>query len=289
MIISGIQLASNNEGRYNAFMNEQRYWPDSNRVGVLISTVLLAFALTRLIQAPEFNLEIQLPGFFLTLPLNISTAMNLLTAGLTATGMDWLLRGHPSLNNKPTFQWWLLPTLTTFVISVPLSFLPHGAAWWIGFAIGGVFLFFIFLAEYIVVDSGAPYYAISMAGLTAISYTLFFILAIALRFSGARLYVLIPGLFLASALTSLRILHLRLSGLWEYAWAIGIAFACVQVAAGLHYWPLSPIQFGLMLIGPLYGLTTLAVNLGEGLPARRAALEPAIVIVLAWGLAIFIQ
>ncbi len=186
-------------------MNEQRYWPDSNRVGVLTSTVLLAFALTRLIQAPEFNLEIQLPGFFLSLPLSLSTAMSFLTAGLTATGMDWLLRGHPSLNNQRTFQWWLLPTLTTFVISVPLSFLPDGTAWWIGFAIGGAFLFFVFLAEYIVVDSGAPYYAISMAGLTAISYTLFFILAIALRLSGARLYVLIPGLFLATALTSLRI------------------------------------------------------------------------------------
>jgi len=263
--------------------------PDSNRVGVLTSTVLLAFALTRLIRAPEFSLEVQLPGFFLTLPLNISTAMSLLTAGLTATGMDWLLRGHPSINNKPTYQWWLLPTLTTFVISVPLSILPDGTAWWTGFAIGGAFLFFVFLAEYIIVDLGAPYYAVSMAGLTAISYTLFFILSVALRFSGARLYILIPGLFLAAALASLRILHLRLSGLWEYGWAFGIAFVCIQIAAGLHYWPLSPIQFGLMLIGPLYGLTNLAVNLGEDQPARRAALEPAIVIAVSWGLAIFIR
>lgn len=270
-------------------MNEQRYLPDSNRVGVLTSTVLLAFALTHLIRAPEFNLEIQLPGFFLTLPLNISTAMRFLTAGLTATGMDWLLRGHPSLNNRSTFQGWLLPTLTTFVIGVPLSILPDGIAWWIGFALGGIFLFFVFLAEYIVVDPGAPHYAISMAGLTAISYTLFFILAVALRYSGVRLYILIPGLLLAAALASLRILRLRLSGVWEYAWAIGIAFACVQVAAGLHYWPLSPVQFGLMLVGPLYGLVNLAVNLEEGLMAPRASLEPAIMTALAWGLAIFIR
>lgn len=270
-------------------MNEQKYLPDSNRVGVLTSTVLLAFALTRLIRAPEFNLEIQLPGFFLTLPLNISTAMSLLTAGLTATGMDWLLRGHPSLNHKPTFQWWLLPTLTTFVVGVPLSILPDGTAWWIGFAIGGAFLFFVFLAEYIVVDSGAPYYATAMAGLTAISYTLFFILAVVLRYSGARLYIMIPVLFLAAALASLRILRLRLSGLWEYAWAIGIAFVCAQVAAGLHYWPLSPIQFGLMLVGPLYGLTNFAIDLGEDMPAQRATLEPAIVTAVSWGLAIFIR
>ena len=52
--------------------------------------------------------------------------MSVLTAGLTATGMDWLLRGHPSLEGRPTYQWWLLPTLTTFVIGVPLSILSIG-------------------------------------------------------------------------------------------------------------------------------------------------------------------
>jgi Protein of unknown function (DUF5656) len=271
------------------FMNEQRYLPDADRVGMLTSTVLLAFAITHLIQSPEFNLEIQLPGFLVLLPLNLSTAMGLLTAGLTATGMDWLLRGHPSLQGRATYQWWLLPTLTTFVIGVPLSILPSGIAWWVGFLVTGTFLFLVFVAEYVVVDPGAPYYAISMAGLTAISYTLFFLLAVALRYGSVRLYILAPTLFLAAALACLRILYLRLTGRWEYAWALGIAFVCVQIASGLHYWPLSPIQFGLMLIGALYGLTALAVNLGEDQPTRRAVLEPVIVIGLCWGLAIFIQ
>ena len=270
-------------------MNEQRYLPDADRVGMLTSSVLLAFALTHLIRAPEFNVEIQLPGFFFLLPLNLPTAMSLLTAGLTATGMDWLLGDHPSLGGRPTYQWWLLPTLTAFVISVPLSILPPGPAWWVSFLIAGAFLFFVFVAEYIVVDPGAPYYAISMAGLTAISYTLFFVLAVVLRYGTFRLYILAPALFLAAALASLRILHLRLTGRWEYAWSLGIAFVCVQIASGLHYWPLSPIQFGLMMIGSLYGLTSLAVNLGEDQPARRAVIEPTIVIGLCWGLAIFIQ
>jgi hypothetical protein len=269
-------------------MNEQQYLPDADRVGMLTSTVLLALALAHLVQSPEFNLEIQLPGFFFLLPLNLSTAMSVLTAGLTATGMDWLLRGHPSLGGRPTYQWWILPTLTTFVIGVPLSILPSGAAWGVSFLIAGTFLFFVFVAEYIVVDPGAPYYAISMAGLTAVSYSLFFILAVALRYSTVRLYILAPALFLAAALASLRILHLR-SGRWEYAWSLGIAFVCVQIASGLHYWPLSPIQFGLMLIGLLYSLTSLAVNLGEDQPARRAALEPAIIMGVCCGLAVFIQ
>ena len=255
---------------------------------MLTSTVLLAFALNRLIQAPEFSVEIQLPGFFFLLPLNLTAAMSVLTAGLTATGMDWLLREHPSLGGRPTYQWWLLPTLTTFVIGVPLSVLPAGTAWWMSFLIAGIFLFFVFVAEYIVVDPGAPYYAISMAGLTAISYTLFLVLAVALRYGNIRLYILAPGLFLAAALASLRILHLR-RGQWEYAWSLGIAFVCVQIAAGLHYWPLSPLQFGLVLTGLLYGLTSLAVNLGEDLPARRAFIEPILIMGICMGLAVFLQ
>ena len=270
-------------------MDERKYLPDSDQLGVLTSTILLAYALSHLIKAPEFNLAVQLPGFYFLLPLNMTTAMGLLTAGLAATGMDWLIRSHPARRNRPTFQWWFLPTLTTFVVGVPLSILPNGAAWWTGFALGGVLLYLVFLAEYIVVDADAPYYALAMAGLTAISYTLFFILAVALRYSEVRLFILLPALFLAAALASLRMLHLRFGGRWEYAWALGIAFVCVQLAAGLHYWPLSPIQFGLMLVGPLYGLTNLASNLGDDQPARRAAFEPAIAMALCWGVAIFIR
>jgi hypothetical protein len=271
-------------------MNEQnRFMPDPNRIGLLTSTVLLAFALTRLIPSPEFNLVIQFPGFLLDLPLDVKTIMGLLTAGLTAAGMDWLLRDHPSLNGRATFQWWLLPTLTTFVISVPLSILPGGQTWWMAFILSGIFIFFVFLAEYIVVDADAPYYALSMAGLTAISYTLFFVLSIALRSSQVRLFILLPALFLASSLASLRILHLRMSGKWEFAWSLGIGLVCIQLAAGLHYWPITPIQFGLLLTGPLYGLINLAINLAENIPARRATLEPSIVTALCWGLAIFIR
>ena len=269
-------------------MDAQAHFPDTNRIGVLTSTVLLALALTRIVRAPEFNLEMQLPGFLLSLPLNLTTVMSLLTAGLAATGMDWLLRGHPSLNGRPTLQWWILPTLTAFVVSVFLSVLPDGLAWSLGFAVGGLFLLLVFLAEYIVVDPGAPNYDLSLAGLTAISYALFFILAVALRYGDLRLYQTLPALFLSAAFASLRILRLRLSN-WEYAWSFGIAFVCAQIAAGLHYLPLTPIQFALMLIGPLYGLTNLAVNLNEELPTRRAILGPLVAIALCWGLAVFLR
>lgn len=266
-----------------------KYRPDPNRLGLVTSSVLLALALARIIPSPGFNFELQLPGFLLAFPFNINTLMGILTACLTATGMDWLLRGHPSLHGRATFQWWFLPTLTTFVISIPLSIFPSGRAWWIGFLLSGIFLYFVFLAEYIAVDPDAPYYSVSMVGLTAISYTLFFVLSVALRTSEIRLFLITPALFLAALLAGLRIFHLRLSGRWEFAWAVGIALVCIQLAVGLYYWPLSPIQFGLLLVGPLYGLINLAINLGESVPSQRAVLEPAIIMALSWGLAIVLR
>lgn len=266
-----------------------RYMPDTNRIGLLTSTVLLALAIARLIPSSGFNIEVQLPGFLLALPVNITTIMSVLTAVLTASGMDWLLRGHPSLKGRRTFQWWLLPTLTTFVISVTLATLSNSRFWWVGFLLSGIFIFFVILAEYIVVDADAPYYALSVAGLTSISYTLFFVLSIAINTINVRLYIILPALFIASTLAGLRILYLRMSGKWEFAWALGISLVCVQLAAGLHYWPLTPVQFGLILIGPLYGLVNLAINLGENIPTRRATFGPASVITLCWVLAIFLR
>jgi hypothetical protein len=271
------------------FVNENRFLPDVNRVGVLTAAVLLAYALSRLVQTPQFTIELQLPGFYFSYPISLSTVMVFLAAGLTATGMDWLLRSHPSMGDKRTIEHWVLPTLSAFIIGIPLTILPPGNTWWMGFGIGSLLLVLIFFAEYIVVEPSAPNYAIATAGLTALSFALYLILTTALRYGGARLFLLAPALFIAAGLVSLRTLHLRIGQKWEFNWALGIALVCTQIAAGLHYWPVSPVQFGLALLAPLYALSTLTGNLLEGIPLRRAMIEPLIALSLAWGIAILLR
>jgi hypothetical protein len=253
---------------------------------MLTAAVLLAYALTRLIHSPEITIELQLPGFYFAYPLSLNTLMVIMAAGLTATGMDWLLRSHPSLGGKSTIEHWVLPTLATFIIGIPLIILSSDNTWWIGFGVGGLLLVLVFLAEYIVVEPSAPNYAIATAGLTALSFAIYLILTTALRYGGARLFLLAPALFIAAGLVSLRTLHLRVGQKWQFNWSFGIALVCTQIGAGLHYWPLSPIQFGLALLGPLYALSTLTGSLLEGVPLRRAMVEPLIALGLAWGLAV---
>lgn len=273
--------------QYNASMQSRRFLPDANHLSILMAVVLLAFALAHVLHAPHLPVRIPLFGIVLVFNLNLNTVISILTAGLAAAGEAWLLRAHPSIQPGETVEHWLLPMLTVLIIGVALSTLPSSLTWWLGFVLGGAILLVVFLAEYVVVEPADTLYPFATAALTSIAFIIFLILCIALRAGNARLFLVIPAVFVAGGLVALRTLHLRLNELWAFDWALGIAFVAIQIAAALHYWPLTPVRFGLVLLGPLYGLTALSVNLAEGNPFRRAFVEPLVMLVLMWGLTIW--
>ena len=57
-----------------------------------------------------------------------------------------------------------------------------------------------------------------------------------------------------------------------------VALVVGQMGAALYYWPLSPVSYGLILLGPAYSLTSLIAGLEEGEPLRQAIVEPAVVL-----------
>ncbi len=269
-------------------MTERRYLPDPTRISVLTAAVLLAFALTRVLNAPHlFTLLLPVGTVTLTLAFNLNTVIVLLAAGVTATGMDWLLRTHPSLEKGETREHWLLPTLTVLVTGIALYTLPNSPIWWLGFGLGAVIFLVVALAEFVVVDPNDARYPVATAILTVLAFIILLVLAVALSASNARLIMLVPALFLAGGLAALRTLHLRLNERWDFAWALGIGLVAAQLGAALHYLPLSPVRFGLVLLAPLYALTVLAVSLAEGNPFRRSFLEPTVMLFLFWGLAVW--
>lgn len=268
---------------------ETQHLPDPNRLSVLTASVLLAYALAQLIEQQSYVVSLNLAGLLVELPLNLTALATLFAAGLTATGMDWLLRAHPKFDTVVPWQHWLLPALTALVIGVPLYTFPTGPAWWLMFGLGGVLLLLVFVAEYIAVDVTDLRYPAASAGLIALSYLLFFVLVTVLGFTGARLLFIVPAVFLAAFLAGLRAMNLRLYGRWEFAWATGIGLVCVQLAAALHYWPVFPIQYGLLVLGPLYALTGLSIGYQERIPLRRLAAEAVFGLVAFWVAGIFFR
>lgn len=272
---------------------EHQHLPNMDRLSVLAAMVLLAYALLPFIQIPERNLEFQVLGVFFVFKVEFSTLIAILTAGLAAAGMNWLLHDHPFLveqnrSAQSLFQHWLLPALTAWVIGVPLSSLAAGLEWWAVFAFGGLLLVLVLVSEYIAVDSFDTRHGLAAVALTAVSYALTLVLTIAMVAAGSRLYILLPALGTAIFLVTLRSLYLRL-GRWRYGWAIGITLVVGQVAAALHYLPLSPLRFGLFILGLAYALASLAGSIEEDRPARSLWVEPVIMLAVLWGLAIFLR
>jgi hypothetical protein len=263
--------------------------PDLNRLSVLLAMVLLTYAVTPFIKLPAREVTMQLPGIFISLNLGFAT-LNAILAGLLAgLGSDWLLRAHPRYAETRSASHWLLPALTAMVIGVPLDNLKIGGAWWAVFALGGFLLAGVCVAEYIASDPADLRRAPVTAVLAAVSFALVLVLAVALRGASTRLFLIIPALAGAVFLTALRTLYLRLGDRWVWTWSLGIALVVGEMAAGLYYWPISPLQYGLILMGPAYAATSLAAALEEGRTQTALWLEPALMLAAFWSLAALIR
>lgn len=275
-------------------MNERNQLPDTNRLSVLAATILLAYALTRFVDIPPFNLSVNFIGILLSFQVNFRTLVAILVAALAAAGSEWLLSDHPAIlrpqvERQSTLQHWILPTLTAWIIGIPLDNLAGSVAWWIGFGLGGLLLVLVFIAEYAVVDASDIRYPAAVIGLTGLSFTVYLIIAIAVRSAGMRLYLLLPALVPVVWLVCLRTLYLRLKGKWLFTWATVIALIVGQIATALHYLPVSPVKFGLLLLGPSYALTTMAGALEEKKPVMDWLVEPLIMFIIVGGLGLSLK
>lgn len=275
-------------------IEQRRYLPDTDRVSILTATILLAYALTTFVTIEPRSFSFNLLGVMLGFQINFRTIISVLVAALAASGSDWLMRGHPyfarhQAGRVQTLQHLFLPALTAWAIGIPLNNLRAGLEWWLVLAMGGILLVMVFVAEYSVVDVTDLRHPIAAVGLTALSFALFLLLAIAVRAAGFRLYMALPALIPAAALVSLRALYLRLGGSWHLVWAALIAVIVAQAATGLHYWPLSPVRYGLLVVALTYALTSLAGAFQEGRPGRRWLVEPLVMLAIVAGLAIWLR
>jgi hypothetical protein len=270
-------------------MNQENRKIDGSRLSMVMATILLAYSLTPFINIPNRELNLQLPGFLFLLRVDYTGLVSILSAGLGATGMSWMLQSRSKeLHSGKDFQHLLLPALTAWAIGVPLGALEINLQWWAVFIFGGLLLTSVFIAEYIVVDIEDQRAGLAIIGLSAVGYAVFLILCVALRGAGLRLYLTLPVYFLAAGLISWRVLTLRLSGKNSWYWSITPAIIILQVAIGLHYLPISPIQFGLVLTGLCYSVLSFAVLFEQQVNRKWIWMEPTMIFIFFIGTALII-
>jgi len=266
-----------------------RNLPNTDHLSVVAAMIVLAYTLERFIDLPTWQIAQQLPGLYIELKINVTLVTSLLVAGMTAAGANWLISEHPAAQGKHTLVHAILPALTALVIGIPLAAVPVGLGWWIGLIGGAIILVLVLMAEYIAVDPQDIRLSLASATLSAVSFALFLVLAGALRAAEVRLLFNTPILVFAALLVSLRVTNLRLHGDWTIYESAIIAFVIGQITAAFNYWPLTPIAFGLVLLGPSYALISLFCNLIEGKHYRQFIFEPILSLLIAWGAAFVLK
>ena len=266
-------------------MFERSELPDTNRLSVLAAIILLAYVASQVVDISSRIISFSILGVIFDFNLDFNVLVSLLVAVLAAVGTNWLLYGDEKVSIRNRVQHWILPAVTAWVIGQPLRNLEMSIQWWVVFILGGLLLIFVLVSEYVIVDLSNRYYAPAYVGLTAFSFALYLFLAIATRSMGLRLYLLLPALLLPLFALIMRTMYLRISGKWYWDWATGICVIVGQIVIGLHYLPFTPIVFGLVLLGPVYALTSLAGLKEENQSDRTLILEPILMLIVIWGIA----
>jgi hypothetical protein len=235
--------------------------PNPERLSIVMATILLAYALTKFVNVPSKVISINFIGIFIPITINFNSIVTVSVAGMTASGADWLYREHPTLGRKSTTPHLLLPGITAWILSIVLTRLPNSPLWWVIFSTGGAFLLLVILAEYIALDDENIRHHLAMAMLNALSYAIFLALAVALRSSGLRLIMILPAVAIATGALSLRIIHLYNPVQWYFYHSFACLIILSQLATALHYLPVSPLSFGLFLLGALYATINFISNI----------------------------
>ncbi len=250
--------------------------PDPDRLSVVTAILGLVYIFSAIINATVAPITFSVFNWNVPFKMGISDWVGFLLALLAGLGADWLVQKHPKLNKQRTVQYGILPALTAWALGIILNTFTFEVRWWVVFGMGMLLLIVVYISEYIIVDLTDILHVPATMALIGVSFALFLILCIAISSVSLRLYVIIPTIAIASYGISLHTLYLRLHGQWEYAWAAGISMVVLQLAIAFHYYPFSPLVWGMILTGTSYSLISLADNLIGGKKGAALWLEAVI-------------
>ena len=234
-------------------MPETKPSPEPERVSALTALVLLTYGFIRMIVLPSVETEVVLLGLVIKVVFRTQFVMLTLAAALAAAGTDWLVRSHPHRTpGKWRVENWVVPAFAAIAVGVVVIRLPDGPPFWIGLFLGALLLIAILTAEFIVSYPEDPRYEWVATGILALSFllltgTFYSIHALQMRaLFGAPL---VGG---ASLIITWRLLRLAFPAGRVEAWALLSGVLISQIALGLHYWPVSPLQASLLLAIGVY-------------------------------------
>jgi len=263
-------------------------FPKTDHLSLVLASIMMGYSMLPFINVPPQNISFSLLGILISFDLDFANLISLITAGIAAAGMDWMLREHSDMSLRETIPHLILPALTAGLIGIPLGVIAVSLDWWVILGFGSLLVLLTLVGEFISVDQQHPYFPIAIMLLSALSFGLILITAITIRAANLRLFLTASILPVVYGFFAIRVLQFRLGGVWPLKWTLVAVLVIAQVTIALYYWPLSPIRFGLLLLSPAYALIGIASAVEENVSFDEVYLEPLVVFGLLILLAIFI-
>jgi len=250
---------------------------DRDRLSVLTGAIVLVMALARFMELPSRAISTTVLGSRLGLDLSVTTIVILVIGGLGATAAESLVRSHPVARSgqmQLSAMHWILPGFLSLGLAGWLSGIGDLGLWTLGILISAVLLPLALASEYLVIDPGPRHLHFIHWGqkvLITLSALLLYTGIYALR---VRSLLSGTAVLLITALLAARLLMPIASESRKalpYGLVIGILLG--QLTWVLNYWPLSPIQGGLLLLLSFYVVVGLTDHALRGSFNRRIVLE----------------
>lgn len=264
-----------------------------NRLGAVVAGLLLALALSRLVELPARPLQISVLGSPLGVNLSETTLSLLIVVGLAVTGMQSLLQLHPSIREaRPSHRiiYWIIPTLLSAALLLWLRQIDDLGAWTLALAASAVLLPLALLSEYKAASLAPPERGDAWLqwGRMVLIHLIALLLFAVIYGLDVRRLAGGPAVWLVTTLLGARFFwgltgELRLS--FMYGAAAGLA---TGVTLGiLNVWQLSALRGGWLLLVSFYLAVGLLKERLAGRLDRRVALEYAAVGLLALLIGLF--
>lgn len=239
--------------------NERQISLYLNRFSIVLAFLALGFAMVYLLPI-EVEASVLI---ILGIRFNLSyyNAIPVLLALLAVVGGVWIFLTHPiwdyeKLSFLRILPHLMLPFISTLILAIVLRQSARSQIWWVVFLTGYFIVALLFRAEYVLIeDSGITSLGYSIL-VISFSFGLFLLLTIALKNSNIRMIAQFLLFFISSSFVSFRLLSLHKNIGDNLLMALLVSWIVTQLAVGLHYIFVPPIQYGLLLTGLLYSLSS---------------------------------
>lgn len=259
--------------------------PVYERLNMVVSLTLIGLALYFVVDFPTQIFDPTLFGTSVEIVASTRLLMVALLGALAFTGAGAVVHSHPLKRMGYTIPFWVNPMLIVVLATLTLAQLGGAGDWALGLIVTGVALWFTILAEYKTVEpvKGFHWAVLWSEGM---SFALLLIYAILVHQSGLTIPAKMVSIALLGWLLSASIFKFTLTRYQSFhPFSFLVALALGQITWVLSYYPLGPVQIGLIILVIFYVFTGLInTYLSAGALSRRVAVEYALVVALGFAL-----